>query len=466
MNESPGTPGVAASAAPSGGASREPPEAGRRRFTTHVAWTLSARLLMLAGGLLAGIIVARTLGAEGLGTLTVIYVTGALVLQLGCAGLPSANTYFISRDRRELAPAWANALLFGFAAGSLMAALVAGLAYLRPTLFGNVPLQLILIAAVSIPFQLVTLLGLNVLLSIERIGQLNLMDALAQLLVLVNTVAALVILGAGLRALVTLNTAASVAVCAAVTLIIGRAIAKEREGRAFRTDAQLLRRMARYGLKFHVSVLASMLIFRADLLIVNHFRGEAEAGGYSVTSQVAMMLMMLPGVIATLIFPRVTAAKDVEGHLIMRATRHTSFVMLVVCLAAVPAAFILPLLYGAQFADVPVQLLILLPGVYLVGVESVLVQYFSGAGLPAAIPLFWLVTLALNVGLNFIFVPAFGARAAALSSTISYALIFLLVTLYFRARTGNGFAQTFILRGGELRELFSLIRKESREQSA
>jgi O-antigen/teichoic acid export membrane protein len=421
---------------------------------------------MLAGGLLAGIIVARVLGAEGLGTLTVINVTVALVLQLGCAGLPSANTYFISRDRRELAPVWANALLFGFVAGSVLAALVACLAYLRPSLFGSVPLQLILIAAASIPFQLVTFLGLNVLLGIDRVGQFNLMDALAQAFVLVNTIAALLVLGTGLVLLVALNTAASVLVCAAVMMIIGRAVAREREGRPFRVETELLRRMARYGMKFHVAVVASLLIFRADLLIVNHFRGEAEAGGYAVASQVAMLLMMLPGVIATLIFPRVTAARDVEGNLIMRATRHTSFVMLVVCLAAAPAAFLLPPLYGEQFADVPVQLLILLPGVYLVGVESVLVQYFSGTGLPAAIPLFWLVTLALNVLLNFMFVPGFGARAAALSSTISYALIFVLVTFYFRARTGNSFAQTFILRGGELRELFSLIRKESREQGA
>lgn len=440
--------------------------APRRRFSTHLAWTLTSRLLMLAGGLLAGVIVARVLGAEGLGTLTVINVTVALSLQLGCAGLPSANTYFISRDRRELAPVWANALLFGFVAGSVLAALVACLAYLRPTLFGNVPLRLILIAAASIPFQLVTFLGLNVLLAMGRIGQLNLMEALTQSLLLISAVVVLIALDRGLTALVALNSVVSALICVALILMIGRAIAKERERRAFQLDAGLFKRMARYGMKFHVAVVASLLIFRADLLIVNDFRGEAEAGSYAVASQMAMLLMLLPGVIATLIFPRVTAAQDVEGRLIMRATRYTSFVMLLICLAAAPAAFLLPLLYGAEFTDVPFQLLILLPGVYLVGVESVLVQYFSGTGLPPAIPLFWLVTLALNLLLNFMFVPNFGARAAALASTISYALIFLLVTFYFRARTGNGFSQTFILRSGELRELFSLIRRGSREQSA
>jgi O-antigen/teichoic acid export membrane protein len=241
--------------------------------------------------------------------------------------------------------------------------------------------------------------------------------------------------------------------------MIGRIIAGQKEGRSFRPDVELLKRMARYGLKFHVAVVASLLIFRADLLIVNHFRGEAEAGSYAVASQMGMLLMMVPGVIATLVFPRVTAAHDIDGQLVMRATRHTSFIMLVVCLLAVPAAFLLPLLYGPAFVDVPVQLLILLPGIYLVGVESVLVQYFSGTGLPVAIPLFWLFTLLVNVLLNVALVPAFGARAAAAASTASYALIFLLVAYYFRKKTGNSFSRTFMLRSGELRELFTLIRK-------
>jgi O-antigen/teichoic acid export membrane protein len=127
--------------------------------------------------------------------------------------------------------------------------------------------------------------------------------------------------------------------------------------------------------------------------------------------------------------------------------------MLFICLAAAPLSFILPLLYGAAFADVTVQLLILLPGVYLIGLESVLVQHFNALGLPLAIPLFWLATLMINVALVFALVPAFGARGAALASTISYALIFALVALYFRARTRRRLSEALLLRGAELREL-------------
>jgi O-antigen/teichoic acid export membrane protein len=171
-----------------------------------------------------------------------------------------------------------------------------------------------------------------------------------------------------------------------------------------------------------------------------------------------MMLMLFPGIIATLLFPRVAARKDETGELTCVVTRHTAFVMLFICLAAVPLSFVLPLLYGTKFSDVSVQLLILLPGVYLVGLESVLVQHFNAMGLPLAIPLCWLATLALNIVLVLALVPVWGARGAALASTISYALIFALIAVYFRLRTHRRLSEVLVMRRSELRKLLDLVR--------
>jgi O-antigen/teichoic acid export membrane protein len=129
--------------------------------------------------------------------------------------------------------------------------------------------------------------------------------------------------------------------------------------------------------------------------------------------------------------------------------------MLIICLLAVPASFVLPLLYGAGFSDVAVQLLILLPGVYLIGIESVLVQHFNATGLPVAIPLFWTGTLVTNIALTFALVPLYGARGAAVASTATYAMIFAMVALYFSARTGRSFSEALLPRRGEVRELLT-----------
>jgi O-antigen/teichoic acid export membrane protein len=433
-------------------------ESRRRRFSIHVAWTLLARTAMTINSVVAGVIVARWLGVEGLGQLAVLNVMIGTIVQLGSAGLPSANTYFISRDRTRLAAVALNSLVFALSAGSVLAALLTALAWWQPSLFNSISPRLVMIASVSVPFQLIMLLGLNIFLAVGRVDRFNLLDLASQTFVLVNAIFALLILSRGLWTLVSLNTAASILVSIIIAWLIGRQIvSRERERSPARPSLRLFREMLRYGLKFHVSLLAAMLIFRADLLVVNHFRGAAETGVYAVASQVAMMLMLLPGVIATLLFPRISAEEDATGRLTCLVARHTAFVMLIVCLLAVPASFLLPLLYGAPFADVKVQLLILLPGVYLIGLESVLVQHFNATGLPVAIPLFWVATLLVNITLVLALVPAYGARGAAVASTATYAMIFALVALYFRARTRRTISEALLLSGGEVRELLTAV---------
>src|ERR1051326_1243800 len=248
-----------------------------RRFSAQVAWTLATRLLMIVNSVAAGIIVAHWLGAQGVGELAVINVAVTTIVQLGSFGLPSSNTYVIAKDLKHLRAATINSLLFALFVGSLLAIALSVVASLRPTWFLSVPPDLIRIAAVSIPFQLLTLIGLNIFLAVGKIREFNLLDLLAQSFVLINAVVVLVVLGLRLDALVKWNTATSVSVgvvVAGLLFVTGRTVT----GSNWRADAALLRRMITYGLKFHISVLAGAIIFRADLLVVNRFRGPAEAG--------------------------------------------------------------------------------------------------------------------------------------------------------------------------------------------
>src|SRR6185369_7489051 len=427
------------------------------QFVSGVALTFGTRVLMLVGLLGSSILVAHWLGPKGFGTLAVLNATVALTLQIASAGLPSANTYFIARDRRNLGPVWANAVMFALVVGSLAALVIFALGKLKPSLLGGAPTTLLGIAALSVPFQLLILVGLNVLLAVDRIGQMNLLECLSPAFSLLNAMVALVILGAGLTTLVAFNTGAAVVVSFFLLVAVGKVLWAQDDRRAARPDLSLLRTMLRYAIKFYISIMAGFVIFRADLLIVNYFRGTAEAGVYAVASQVSFLLLMLPGVIATLLFPRVASQPDPRAEFAVQVTRNASFMMLVICLVAAAGSFVLPLVYGAGFADATMQLLILLPGVYLVGLESVLVQHFTGTDLPVAIPGFWIVTVLANLALNLALVPAFGARAAALNSSLSYALIFVLVAWYFCRKTGRRPGEIFVPRAGDVRQLFARL---------
>jgi|SRR5687768_4845009 len=429
--------------------------AGSTRLKTDVAWTFATRILMIVNSVAAGIIVAHWLGAKGVGQLAVINVAVATVVQIGSLGLPSANTFFIAQDPSRLRAAAVNSVIVALMLGGPLAIGLSELAEFRPDWFGFVSAELIRIACLSVPSQLITLIGLNILLAVGRIREFNLLDLAGQSFVLINALVALIVLGRGLRTLVILNTAAALLVCFVVGVLIWMAARKLARSQ-WRPDGSLLAQMIRYGIKFHISILAGAIIFRADLLIVNHFRGADEAGVYSVATQFGMLLMLLPGVIATLLFPRVTAEQDQQGATTSLVTRYTAFVTFFCCLAAVPFSFLLPLIYGAEFTESSLLLLILLPGVYLVGLESVLVQHFNALGLPRVIPVYWVAVLIVNIVMVFALVPRLGAQGAAIASTLSYALIFVLVTHRFLAATGRSFAEVFILRRGELRQLLSL----------
>lgn len=417
-------------------------------FSSQVAWTFATRLLMIFNSVVAGIIVAWWLGAEGVGQLAVINVAVATIVQLGSFGLPSSNTYFIAQDQARFRAAAINSLIFALGIGALLALALSAIASFRPGWFGFVAPDMIHVAAISIPFQLITLIGLNILLAVGKVREFNLLDLAGQSFVLVNAALVLLVLKHGLETLVTFNTLASILVAIVIAVLLASS-AKTLAHSNWRADIVLLRKMIAYGLKFHVSILAGAIIIRADLLVVNHFRGAAEAGVYSIASQFALLLMLLPGVIATLLFPRVTTEQDVRGETTCLVSRYTTLIMFVCCLAAVPFSLLLPVVYGEAFADATKLLLILLPGVYLMGLESVLVQHFNALGLPRTIPLYWLVTLVLNLILVFALVPRFGAHGAAIASTISYAAIFALVALHFHTSTGRSFTEVFVL--GSLR---------------
>lgn len=427
----------------------------RQRFSHQVAWTLGAKILIAAGSLLAGVVVARWLGAASVGILASLNVMSLLAISFGGIGLSSAITYLVARDRQRMKAVIFNAITFAFVVGTILAFGIIALTFVKPGLFGDIPMQLVTIAALSLPFQFVTLFCLAAFLGLGDIKRYNVLDLLSQGSLFVNPLVVLGIFGMGLFVLVSANAATTVILSLLALPVLFR-ISKAVRAERLRFDKPLMFEMLRYGSKFYIAMASSVIILRADLLLVNYFRSSSEAGVYAVASQVGTLMMMVPGVISTVLFPRVTEAQETSSDMTCRVTRHAVLIMLAVCLGVILPAFLLPVMYGQAFADVPFLVLVLLPGIYFLGIETVQVQYFSSIGLPKAIPFFWVASMAVNVVLNLIFVPLYGAYAAAAVSSISYAIMFVLVAIYFHKRTGKPFSESFLLHVEEFRSLLKL----------
>jgi O-antigen/teichoic acid export membrane protein len=431
-------------------------ESGARRFSRHVAWTLAAKVAIAGSSLLSGIIVARWLGSSGVGVVAALSVVTMIAITFGGLGLPSSTTFLVARDTTKAKLALINAVVFSLLSGALMSGVIIMLAALRPQLFGDVPPRLLTVAAVALPAQMLSYISLAIYLGLEKIRSYNFIDLSLQAIILVNALFTLAILGFGLNELVIFGAAANIAAGLIIVALLARTL-KATAG-TWHIDADLLRETLRYGLRFLVAIAASTVILRGDLLIVNYFRGTGEAGVYAVSTQAATLLQMMPAVISTILFPRAASKQDASGALTCRVTRHATLIMFFVCLLAAPASFLLPMLYGPSFTAVPMQFLIMLPGVFLLGIETIQVQHFTALGLPRSIPFFWLATMAISIGLNIALVPRFGAIGAAAVSSVSYTIMFVLIATYFRKHTGRSFREAFVLTREEFRVLFDLGR--------
>src|SRR5437773_1770159 len=110
-------------------------ETGAARFSRRVAWTIAAKVLIAASSLLSGIIVARCLGAGGVGVVSALAVVTMITINIGGLGLPSSTTFFVARDTQNARPAFVNAMIFALVSGALMAGIIIALANKSPALF-------------------------------------------------------------------------------------------------------------------------------------------------------------------------------------------------------------------------------------------------------------------------------------------------------------------------------------------
>lgn len=418
-------------------------------FRRRVAWMVATRLAIGGSGLLSGVIIARWLGAGATGIFASLSVISMLAINVGALGLPSATTFLVARERGRTNRVLAAALVVGLLSGTAFAVGLSLAALYRPDLFGEVPPELLIITSAAIPLQMMAYLALAGFLGMERIRRYNLIELSISGLLLVNIAITVAGLGFGIAAVIKVGAVVNSIAGVAFMLMLIQHVGTS--GGRWQFDLDVLRQMMKYGARFFVSMAAGLVILRGDLLIVNYFRGAEEAGVYAVAAQTAAFLHMIPNVISTILFPRTAGARDESGHLTCRVTRHSVFLMLIICVGAVPLAFILPLLYGPAFSAVTPLFLILLPGVFLLGIETIQVQHFTGLGLPRMIPAFWVGVMIGNIILNLALVPALGHFGAAVASSISYAVVFVLVAAYFRDRTGRSLRESFVVGYDEFR---------------
>lgn len=397
-------------------------------FVCSVSLTFSTKIAVLAIGFGSSIITARYLGTEGLGIYAVLMAIVAMGIQFGNFGLHGSNTYFVAKDRGLLAKIVGNTLWLSLVGGTAISLITLGIVYFNQNLIAGIPISLVVIALLAIPFGLLFMLGENILLGIQRIRAFNGFELAKSLVTFLAIVVLLVLLGLGVR---------SVIVAAAVLAILFGVVTlrylQSIGGKASLWDISLFKQMASYGLKIYVAALFGFLVIRFDILMVNYFLGAGNTGVYSITAIIADILYMLPVAIGMILFPTVSSMKQGGWEFTKKVAWLTATAMAGICvIAALFARPFITFFYGEPFAGAAGALLWLLPGTFVLSVNTIFMNFFAARGMPVIAVISPLIALITNILLNIYFIPHFGINGASMTSSIAYFIMLIASLIYLK----------------------------------
>jgi O-antigen/teichoic acid export membrane protein len=408
------------------------------RFARDGAITVVFSGLTLATNVVTGVLVARALGTEGRGQLAAILTVTQLVGWAFTFGCAEAMSYRQARHRDNggVVGAW---LVLVVPAG--LAAAAVGEAVLPAVLHAQTgsTLALARLFVLSVVFTPFTALTLGILLGTHRYLLFNLIGFVQPLL------NALFYIALWRLGRLSPGSALVVTVCVSVAVALVLAL-QTLPGRVSRPDWEAGLSSVWYGIRAHGTNLGGMATSRFDLMIIPAFLAASSVGLYSVATNVSWIIVSTTSALAAIVLP--AAARDPQGGVltVVRSLQAT-FAFGAVCALAITgvAEIALRTLYGASFERAGLPLRILLPGAVCYACGHVLWSGLYALERPLTAAACQAVGVVFTVGGLLLFLRRGGIVAAALVSTASYAVTFVLALVLYRRAAGLGWRAFFAL---------------------
>jgi len=396
-------------------------------FIRKVGETFVTRVLLIGIGLVTSVIVARILGPEGRGFYAVAITIGAIGVQFGNLGLHTSNTYYVAGDRGLLPALAANTIIVSFAVGGVGTVLIWMIFQLWPQM-APVRGLLLILSLLWIPFGLAYMLLQNLLIGIQDVRTYNKIELLTKALGL-GLIGVLIITGA-----VGVETLFLVAL---IVLIIGLFWALLRLRTHIFTlplpSLTLFKETIRYGSKAYLAAFFAFLVLRVNLLMVKYILGAEEAGYYSIAATMADTVYMLPVVIGTILFPKLSAmTHDQEKWAFTRKMAVSVGVVTVVLatFAGLLAGPVVRILFGELFVPAVPAFIWLLPGIVFLSINTCYMNYFASIGMPLITVVSPGLAAIVNIAVNLKLIPWWGIVGASITSVLSYGLMLVASIIY------------------------------------
>jgi len=187
------------------------------------------------------------------------------------------------------------------------------------------------------------------------------------------------------------------------------------------------------GFRVFLSTLFIIMLIRFDIVLIKRFLGFSEVGIYSIAAHIIDLLQIASNLVGGLLLVKLSDSKeDIEKWLIMKKLLMAFFVFLFAANLgfAVLGKFLISTLYGIQFVPVYHVFLWLIPASFGLSFGSLFNMYLNSKGFPIISIILPAISLMTNILLNLILIPVLGITGAALATSVSYLLWFVMIVLY------------------------------------
>lgn len=383
-----------------------------------VRWNVLGNGAALVVGFGASVALARWLGPSNRGLLALMLSVANIALVATAAGLPVGVVYFSSRREKDGPAILGNCLLHA----AVLAAVLVPLA-----LVFHQPIADALghghggrtwaLAAALVPVTFLDWTTHSQLQGTLRFGRFNVLLVTQKLTYAIGVLILLGVFSLGVSSGL-LATALGSAV-----MIVGSMLPILRLGPP-RIDFGLMKRMFHYGTRAQIGSILQLANGRLDVVILQFFRPLSQVGYYVVAQTIAELVIQLADAFqwSNMALVSRDEGADAEAGTSSLAIRHHALLSGLAALANVAFGSIVILFaYGPAFHRALVPMIVLLPGVWLLGIGMVVQGDLGGRGRPGLGSTLVGVSAVVTVVLDFALIPPFGVIGAAIASVCAYA---------------------------------------------
>ena len=422
------------------------------------AHTLLVRAIGFGVGIGNSVLVARGLGAEGRGHLSV-YLTAAMFLSLLLGPFSASNTILLGRN-----PKLMRTLIYHSLTWTLLAVLsLLGLYWLAPPHFIKLVLDKTLppwvwLLFIILSFQILAGGFQGLLLGRQDFYFSNYL----------SVINGAVMLGLNVIFIAWLNWDVTGAMLAfAITWMLSAAFAfwrlqvtEERQMNVGHFSLPLFQEGLTIGLRAIASNFPSLLMLRSDVFLLQYFCGSAPVGIYTVAVSVAEMVLIVGGALNTIAFAKAASQQGIEASVIRSAKFSLIASLGFWALLSLTGRWLFPLAYGREFAAAVAPCLIVMIGICAWNFGTPLMGYVVGK---ASYPLSYLIAVfggfIINLACNVILIPRYGSLGAAWATAIAYVATALIGLRVFSRMTGTRMLIVLRPDRDDLNVILNLIRQ-------